>query len=356
MKPLSLALVISALFTSSALAERFGSETSILVQGTYYEAGETVSTELANHDVRSTTKQTVSRVSNRTILEAMRDRNLITSISGYRLVMVAYGHMADGVALFATKKSGAPVPVPSDLLSLEVSEGPATGRWVVDADAVLKSLRQQTINQASLTLPGGFTGTGLLNQAWTARSVKNGDTTEMVELVLSGGSFTGDLNSSPQIGVGTAQIMLVDAKIVDLTRYDMAPIDTGDLIFGSVSSSSATLTLGSSTGLSGTTTLTSGGFTYIYNSSTGILTASSANALTITDSTVNLSNTTFSGTLTINTTTGGTATGLVVDADGNVTQFPTFGSSLPGTLIIITSSGTHTYTHDSNGVWTLVTS
>lgn len=364
MKPLSfLAFAISVLSASSALAERFGSETSVTVQGVYYQAGETVTTTLPNGDVHSTATRTTVRVNNRTILEAMRDRDLITDISGYRLVMVAHGHMADGILWFATKNGGVPVAVPSDLLSLDVTDGPANGQWVVSADAVLKSMRQQTVNQTSLSLAGGFAGTGLLNQAWTARSIKDDDFTEVVELVSSSGSFTGVINGSPTAGVGTVQFTLANPKVVVLTRYIPAPmissggtLDSGGTIYTAGSAASATsINLSSSIGI----------FT-IYNQpltvSSGTLTLGGTQTfsgnITVTGGTLNVTNATLSSTstLTINTTTGGTVTGLIVDADGNVTQFPTFGSSLPGTLIIITSSGTHTYTHDSNGVWTLVTS
>ena len=394
MKPLPLALALSILSTSSALAERFGSETAVTVQGVYYQSGETVSTTLANGDVRSKTKQTIVRVGNRAILEAMRDRTLIPTISGYRLVIVAHGHMADGVALFATKKSGTPIPVPPDLLSFDVSNGPATGHWVVDADALPKNLRQQTINQAYLTVAGGFVGNGLLNQAWTVRSVKNGDTTEIVELVSSGGSFTGALNDSPEAGVGTAQLTLSDPKIVDLTPYGMATIDTG---------STGDMTFGGSLTVSLITPPYGGSAVTLFSGSTGGMTSGSfylplgfvftgfPNSSTFSDGSVLglASGATFSGvtfgmdgstytttmlgsidtisfapstpsttsTLAINTTTGATLSGLVVDGTGTITQLPTFtGSYQPSKLIITTSSGTYTYTHDSNGVWTLVTS
>lgn len=346
MKPLSsLTFAISVLFlsASSAWAERFGSETAVIVQGTYYLTGETVSTDLPNGDVRSTAAQTTVRVSNRTILEAMRVRNLITDIAGYRLVMVGRGHMADGVSWFATKSTGTPVAVPSDLLSIDVSDGPANGQWVVNADAVLKSLRQQTVNQTSLSLVGSFAGTGLLTQSWTARSVKNGDTTEMVELVSSSGSFSGALNGAPESGVGTVQLTLADAKVVELSRYNISTtLSGGTLTLGSGSASVSLANISSGTlTLIGGGTITSGTLTLSSGSISGTILSSSS----------------FTGTLTIKTTTGGTLGGLVVDSSGTVTQLPTFtGNFQPVTLIVITSSGTYTYTKDTNGAWTLVTS
>ena len=337
MKPLhSFLFAISLLCASSAWAERFGSETSVVLQGTYYQTIETVSTTLPNGDVRSTATQTTVRVSNHTILEAMRSRNLITDIAGYRLVMVGRGHMADGVSWFATKNTGTPVAVPSDLFSLDVSDGPANGQWVVSAEAVLKSLRQQTVNQSSLSLAGGFAGTGLLNQTWAMRSVKNGDATEVVELVASSGSFTGPINGSPESGVGTVQLTLTGAKVVELSRYFIPQTSS---VGGVIHTGSGTLTLTGGTYTGGSLT-------------PGTLTLAGGSIALST-----LSSTAFTGFLAVNTTVGGTLVGLVVDSSGTITQLPTFtGNFQPSQLIIITSSGTYTYTKDTNGAWTLVTS
>jgi len=336
MKPSFLLLVV-ALLPVSAFAERFGSETTVTLQGIYYISGATTTLPLPNKDTRETTTHTVVKITNATVLQAMRDRSLIPTTNGYRLVMVSRAHMADGTAWFATPNTGTPVPVPSDILALSVSNGPVNGQFVVDQNATLKTLNQQTHNQAGLIL-GNFTGTGLLTQAWTAKPVKNGTVTEVVELVASTGTFTGAVTIDPSIGVGSIDFKLTGAKTVDLTRYGMA---------------STTTSISGSNTYTGGTSITSG--TLILSGGSNINMA--YGSFTITGSTFQLSNYNFSSTstLTINNTTGGSATGLVVDTDGNVTQFPVFGTSLPATLVIITSSGTHTYTHDANGVWSLAT-
>lgn len=325
-------LFVAAILPASALAERYGSETTVTLQGTYYIAGATSTQILLNGDTRDTATQSVIQINNSTVLQAMSSRSLIPGVAGYRLVMVARAHMADGVSWFATKTNGIPVAVPADLFTLDVSDGPTSGQLVVSAHDVVKSLNQQTHNQAGLIL-NKFIGTGMLTQTWSAKPVKNGTATEVVELVSSTGTFTGAVMSAPNAGVGSIDFKLTGAKTVDLTRYGMVP--TGN--YGSGGSDFITKTGTGTLVLSGTNTNT--GITTITN---GTLNLSSANLASI-------------GTLTINTTSGGTLPGLVVDVDGNVTQFPIFGTSLPGTLVIITSSGTHPYTHDANGVWTLVT-
>ncbi|MBW8781937.1 MAG: hypothetical protein JF599_08625 [Verrucomicrobia bacterium] len=340
-----------------ALAERYGSETAVTLQGTYYLPGTLATKTLSNGNVSDTATHTVVQVTNRTILEAMHTRNLIATINGYRLVMVAHAHMADGTAWFATPATGTPVAVPSDLFALGVAEGPANGQTVVDGSGVLKSLSQQTHNQAGLVF-GSFTGTGVLTQNWTSRAVKNGAATEVVELVASTGNFSGSVTANPNPGVGLLTFTLSGAKTIDLTRYGMANSTestvTGGSLSGSLSltSTSVTTNVGSLNFSGGTLQLNSG------NSTLGTSNNNVSSLNLNVSSTLNLSNVNFAniGTVTINTTAGGSATGLIVDANGNVTQLPTFGSSLPATLIIITSSGSHTYTHDSNGVWTLVTS
>ncbi len=466
-----LALFVAALLPVSVLAERYGSETTVTLQGTYYISGATSTQTLPNGDTRDTSTHNLIQINNNTVLQAMSSRSLIAGAKGYRLVMVARAHMADGVSWFATKATGTPVAVPADLLTLDVSDGPTSGQLVVDGNDVLKSLSQQTHNQAGLIL-ANFTGSGLLTQTWSAKPVKNGTATEVVELVSSTGTFTGAVTASPNSGVGSIILKLAGAKTVDLTRYGMVTTNnsgssgsvvvngsnsgnttagtltlagsgsfsgattvsggliklgtgtltlsgsntntgtttsnTGAIDLSSVNfTSSSTLTLNATQGsnvlgltldangiptslplfgssLPGTLILTTTGGSFTYDTSTSgsgsminliSLTLAGSNTYTgstiissgslsginspinliISSSTINLSSSTLSGTITINTTTGGGATGLVVDADGNVTQFPTFGTSLPGTLVIITSSGPHTYTHDANGVWTLVT-
>ena len=446
-----LALFVAAMLPVSALAERYGSETTMTLQGTYYISGATSTHPLPNGDTRDTSTHSVIQINNNTVLQAMRNRSLISGVAGYRLVMVAHAHMADGVAWFATKTTGTPVAVPADLLTLDVSDGPTSGQFVIDGNNVLKSLSQQTHNQAGLIL-ANFTGTGLLTQTWSAKTVKNGTVTEAVELVASTGNFTGAVTASPNAGIGSIDFKLTGARSVDLTRYGMATdgnsgsggavttgnsnagtltlagsgsysggttvsgglvkLGTGTLILnssntytgsttsgiGTIASgtidlsavnftSGSTLTLNATQGSNvlgltldangiptslplfgssppDTLILTTAGGSFTYNTTVSLSGGSTFSLigggstggnLAITGTTIDLSSATLSGTLTINTTTGGSATGLVIDANGNVTHLPTFGTSLPATLVIITSSGTHTYTHDANGMWTLVT-
>ena len=350
----------AAILPVTALAERYGSETTVTLQGAYYIAGATSTQILPNGDTRDTASQSVIQINNSTVLQAMSSRSLIPGVAGYRLVMVARAHMADGVSWFATKTTGTPVAVPADLFTLDVSDGPTSGQLVVSAHDVLKSLNQQTHNQAGLIL-NKFIGTGMLTQTWSARPVKNGTATEVVELVSSTGTFTGAVMSAPNAGVGSIDFKLTGAKTVDLTRYGM--VTTGNSgISGSViinrsntgNSVGGTLTMAGSGNISvGTVNL---GADDSNNASTqlnagGVLLSGGASGIAVGNNSQFIGNTSI---ITINTTSGGTLPGLVVDADGNVTQFPIFGTSLPGTLVIITSSGTHPYTHDANGVWTLV--
>ncbi len=356
MRLYAFAFFASCLLVSSVFAERFGSQTNVTLKGAYYFTGTTSIQPLPNGDTRDTETHTVVTVTNATILQAMKNRSLIPSTSGYQLVMVAHAHMADGIRWFAIKGTGEPVAVPTDIFDLSVNDGPVNGQFTVDNNAALKSLSQQTHNSATIT-QGDFSGTSVLSQTWKSKAVKNGALTDAVELVTTNGTFNGTINT----GIGMIDFQLTGAKTVDLTRFGMASLTNlpGNGSNGS-SAEAGTIT----TGFSGSGSITlSGNNTYsgstTINSGTLVLGTipTFSGGITITGGLINASNGSFAiiSTLTINTTTGGSATGLVVDADGNVTQFPTFGNSLPGTLVIITFSGTHTYTHDADDVWTLVT-
>jgi hypothetical protein len=359
-----LVLATLALFPALARAELHGSQTSLTITGTYFLDGSSVTTTLPSGDTRDTATHIVKTINNNTLLEAMRVRSLISQTAGYKLVMVGNAHMADGIKFFAISGTASTVEVPGDLLALSVQNGPINGVMVIGSTAVLKNLNQQSNNLASLTLPG-FTGSGALKQNWSSRvMVKNG-ASEGVELVSSTGTFSGPVNYQDKSGVGLVTLTLNESKAVDLTRYGMATNTTpntggggsigaviqhagggatgGVLVFGSGSS-----TLGGTGTIGGsaiTTTSTIGGI------GSGNLVI---NGGTFSFANYSSYNFTSLNTVTINTTQGANVTGLVVDANGNVTQFPTFGSTVPGTLVIITSSGTHTYTQVS-GVWTPVT-
>ena len=368
MKRLTLfSLATFTLFASSALAERYGSQTIVMIEGSYYFDGTSVTTTLPNGDTRDTSTHLVKPVNNLAILEAMRVRALIPKTTGYALVMVGKAHMADGVQFFAINGTTSTVPVPSDLLDLAVQDGPINGVLVLAPNSSLKSLSQKTHNLADLTL-NGFTGSGALTQIWTSSIVVNGSVKEGIELVAATGDFSGPVTLQTKSGIGLVSLTLRNSKTVDLTRFGMATTSIP------TTSSGGALTLGGS----GTLTQTSAGTLTINGGTTNTSTTSSSSGTVTTGSSdyttggvsAMVSANRFSlyrdqsadlaelaairdlmFTTTINTTTGGTATGLVIDANGNVTQFPTF-SELPRKLVIITSSGTHTFTHDTNGVWT----
>jgi autotransporter-associated beta strand protein len=341
-----------ALFPSLSRAELHGSQTALTITGTYFLDGSLVTTTLPSGDTRDTATHIVKTINNTTLLEVMRVRSLISQTAGYKLVMVGNAHMADGIKFFAISGTTSTVEVPGDLLALSVQNGPVNGVMVIGSTAVLKTLSQQSNNLASLTLPG-FTGSGALKQNWSAKVMVKNSVSEGVELVSGTGTFSGPVTYQDKSGVGLVTLTLNESKAVDLTRYGMVTSATPDtsgggstggvLVIGSGSG-----TLGGSNTYTGSTTISSG----TLNLGSGTLTLNSSGTLSFT----NLGSYNFANlsTLTINTTQGGTLTGLVVDANGNVTQFPTFGNTVPGTLVIITSSGTHTYTQVS-GVWTPVT-
>ncbi len=271
----------------------------------------------------------------------MRDRSLIPKTEGYQLVMVAHGHMADGVAWFASPSKGTPVAVPADLLTLDVSTGPAHGQLVVDSGAALKSLKQQTYNHATLTLAGAFSGTSVLTQKWKSQAVKNDTVTEVVELVESTGRFSGILDEDAESGVGVVEFTLSGAKTVDLTRYGMATLDGS---FGATGGTmtvvlAGTLHLANPVPNSGGISLSSVSSGSLVFSGTGTLNPSSLSG--------------FTGTLTINTTNGGTVSGLAVDSEGTITQLPTLPNNFrPAKVVIITISGTYTFVVNDAGVLT----
>ncbi|MFA6961211.1 MAG: hypothetical protein WC205_10700 [Opitutaceae bacterium] len=215
-----IAITALALLPLSAFAERYGSITTLTLQGTYYLTGSDVTQVMSNGDTRDTATHTAVEVSNRSILQTMSDRGLISGTSGYQIVMVAHAHMADGISWFAIKKKQSPVPVPADLLNLYVNDGPLNGQLVVDSNAVLKSLKQESHNAAILSV-NNFATSGVLTQTWQSKAVKNGSVTEVVELVASTGTLTGVIDNPPDSGIGSVSFKLSGAKTVDLALYGM---------------------------------------------------------------------------------------------------------------------------------------
>jgi hypothetical protein len=211
-------LLASALFAVALPlhAERYGSETALTLQGTYYRPGETTTLLGVDHASYGT-----HRVTNATILASMAHDGLIDGVKGYSLVMVARAHAADGVKFFATHRTKTPVEVPSSLLSLHVEDGPMKGTALFSVDGDLKDLARQTLNPAEI-LQGDFLGMAILSQKWTEKAVKANGVTEVVELVSGSGTFEGLVDDEDEPGVGTLVFRLTGAKPVDLTRYGMA--------------------------------------------------------------------------------------------------------------------------------------
>ncbi len=198
-------------------AERYGAETALTIQGTYYLSGETTTLPSGVEKATYTTQQ----VTNATVLARMAADGLIDGVKGYTLVMVSRAHAADGVKFFATHRTKDPVAVPSSLFFLHVEDGPTNGVALFTADGDLKNLDRETRNSAEI-LQGDFFGMGVLTQKWTEKAVKTDGIVEVVELVNARGTFDGVLNDAPEAGVGTLAFKLTRSKPVDLTRYGMA--------------------------------------------------------------------------------------------------------------------------------------
>lgn len=311
-----------------------GSETVITVEGTYHLEGTNTSSTLSNGDTREKSTHVTKTISNSTILGTMYKRKLIPA-TDYSLVMVAQAHMEDGIKFFAIRKGASPVAVPEDLLSLQVGDGPAEGTLTVSRTAILKSMNYDTWNYTLLRVSKDFYGSGILIQTWTAKAVATSGASEMVELVQANGTFSGVVSSGSTKGVGILKLSLSNAKTVSLKTYGMLVPDTAEPAptgSGSVSlstSGSRLLTLDSAT-----------------QSSSALMMSGSALVVGPVA--------TIGGTVTINTLAGGAATGLVVAANGDITQLPTFSGAKPAKLIIITATGSHSYVPDANGNWALL--
>lgn len=351
MKPLHFgSLLVALLLSNVSQAGTYGSKTDITLVGSYHLTGASTAKTTSSGATKTTSVYLRKTTSQQNVLKLMQNQGLIPTTTGYSVVLVAQARMSDGIRFFAIKTGESPVEIPSDILSINVYDGPVQGTTTVDSESALKSISCETRNYAALVF-GPFTGYGILVQKWTSATAGPEGAAEVVELVSTTGTFNGFITGDNS-GVGTVNLTLANATPTKLTRYGMATeasdsssYSGGTLVVGGGSTTTNTPILmpGGSPGIdySGGT-LTGGGLTITGN-------------FNITGTTVNLANYTYAGTstVTINTTTGGGATGLAVDSNGAVTQLPTFGSTLPGTLIIITASGTHTYTHDTDGIWTL---
>ncbi|MFA6961210.1 MAG: hypothetical protein WC205_10695 [Opitutaceae bacterium] len=333
MKLLSLALV-ATLLPASVFAERFGSETTLTLQGTYYLTGSDVTQTLSNGDTRDTATHIAVEVSNRSILQTMSDRGLISGTSGYQIVMVAHAHMADGISWFATKKKKTPVAVPADLLNLNVNDGPLNGQLVVDSNALLKSLKQESHNLAVLEL-ADFTCSGMFTQTWQSKAVKNGSVTEVVELVASSGVLNGVIDNPPDFGGGSVTFKLSGAKPVDLALYG---IDTSTTTTGGTLSLGGTLTLSGSNTYTGTLIKTGTGGLVISDDTSTVTGGAilSHTDLTTFNGTLNIATGSLTltnnlGTITLTAPPNLTLTGTTLDFTADFSLF-TLGSLNTGSL------------------------
>ncbi|HEY9247719.1 MAG TPA: autotransporter-associated beta strand repeat-containing protein [Rariglobus sp.] len=215
-------LVLAAALASTPLfAGRYGSESVVTLSGAYHLPGTTATSTLKNQDVATTTKYLVRQIGNGAILDALKNRQLISATSGYSLVMVGQTDLSDGTGFFVVRGSETPVAVPTDILTLQVLDGPNQGSRVVSAQSVLKTLAVETRNYAKLVLPE-FEGYGILVQSWKARPYSMNGISEVVELVTTTGTLAGTVQSGDLAGVGSIKLTLTKAKVVDLTRYGMA--------------------------------------------------------------------------------------------------------------------------------------
>ncbi len=225
-------LSLAALFSSTAGAVTtsaigpspyplYGSETRVTLQGTCHLVGEPVLMTLANGDVKDTVAFTTVRITNREVLEAMVEDDLINTIKGYSIVMVAHGHVASEVRFFAAHKTNAPVEIPLALLNLQTLDGPTKG--TAGAGEGPGKLSLETRNFAQL-VQGDFVGATVLVQRWTSKAVNIGSRAypnfEYAELVTATGTFQGTLAAGA--GTGALTLRLSGAKPVALDRYDMA--------------------------------------------------------------------------------------------------------------------------------------
>jgi autotransporter-associated beta strand protein len=313
----------------------------------------------------------------------MVSRQLIATSKGYQLGLLKTAAL-DGAGEFIAYKPSSPASsarrVPADILALSISVGP---RQVTIRDNTLKntSLNLNITSRDYATLSVlDYEGVSILTQRYS-NSPKSKPPLNRVILLSARGDFQGV--NAPEItipeqtgdGVGIVTLELTDSKIVDLAPYgNVAPPNpTNNATSGSVSlnsspdvplvltpiTSGATTTTGSGTlTLNGNNTYSGGTVVNSGNLTVGGGTTLGGNGtLSLNSGTLSGTPSVISGgpsTLTIDARNGNRPFGLEVDADGKITQLPTLPTTASGNLVIITSTGTHTYTRDVNNVWTPV--
>jgi hypothetical protein len=315
---------------------------------TYHLPGTQTDKKLKAGDVSKTSAYKIQKVTNLTVLSAMKKRGLIPATGGYSIVMIGQNHTADGVQFFATSSGKPPVKIPSDILNLTVDDGPRSGVAVVDKKKRLKTLASETRNHARLSV-GSFSGSGIMVQSWTSKPVVKNGVTEVVELMESKGRINGMISGN-STSVGVIDLSLTKSKTVDLKRYGVNTSTTGSYTSGvgivvappsslspppditNVSSSIST-----STGASATL-LKSGSATLQFN----------GGSLGLNDTGITLSP---GAALWVNPAASSTDIGLTLAFDGTV--IPLLG--LANELTITTVEGPVVFTRENGDIWTPVT-
>lgn len=369
------ALLLSAI---QLVAAEYGSLTRVNISGKIYTPAP--APRVAPAADGSTTyieRQTVSEITESNVLQALVSRSIIPSAKGYSLGLLALGEIDDANVFIAYRQSSpasSARQVPDELLSLEYQIGPREGTYHSTAADKLIDVDLVSRDYAKLTVLD-FEGIGILTRRHTNLPKQKAPLNQVVISSATGSLVGVNAPDSDNNGLGTLSLSLSDAKIVDLTPFgDVAPKRNSSTTSGGVTiTSGGVLSLGgSNTYTGGNTTIIGGNVTLSgsptlggNNTYTSGVTLNSGNLTVAGGSTLggngiislNGAGLLNGGYLTIDTTNGGSLAGLVVDSSGNITQLPTFTSGTgPNRLIIITSTGTHTYTRDSNNTWTLVTS
>lgn len=388
MRRLALLPVVLLVTALQLVAAEYGSLTRVTLSGTIHTPGiEPQSSPAANGDFTVVRRTISSPLTNSDVLRAMVSRQLIATSKGYQLGLLKTAAL-DGAGEFIAYKPSSPASsarrVPADILALSVSVGPRQGTI---RDNTLKNtalnLNITSRDYATLSVLD-YEGVSILTQRYS-NSPKSKPPLNRVVLLSARGDFQGV--NAPEVtipeqtgdGVGIVTLELTDSKIVDLTPYgNVAPPNP------TKNATSGSITLNGGGGTSGGTTVNGGSISGggVTNTGSGTLTLNGNNTYsggTVVNSgnltagggttlggngTLSLNSGTLSGTpsviyggpstLTIDARNGYRPFGLEVDADGNITQLPTLPTTTSGNLVIITISGSHTYTRDANNVWTPV--
>lgn len=399
MRSLALLPVVLLVTALQLVAAEYGSLTRVTLSGTIHTPGiEPQSSPTANGDFTVVRRTISSPLTNADILRAMVSRQLITTGKGYQIGLLKTAAL-DGAGEFIAYKpsnpAGSALRVPADILSLSVSVGPRQGTIRANTlKTTALNLNITSRDYATLSVLD-YEGVSILTQRYS-NSPKSKPPLNQVILLSARGDFQGV--NAPEVtipeqtgdGVGIITLELTGSKIVDLTPYgNVAPpnptnnttsssitldgggtsggtaVNGGSLTLGTVNNtgSGTVILTGNNTYTSGTTinggNLTFGGGSNLGGN--GTLSLNGGGDALGGNATLNLNSGNLGGTmsvvnigqsnLTIDARNGNWPFGLIVDADGNITQLPTLTTTTSGNLIIITSTGSHTYARNANNVW-----